>query len=148
MTEPVPDNEAFLVGIDPDSKKSGVAVCRQHDKYYSLHNFEFFELFEFLQKHKTEIRLVVIEAGWLNKSVWHGAGGKKSSVAAKIGNSVGRNHETARKTEEMCKYLKIHYELVRPVASKLSADAFAKFTGIQERTNQEQRDAFMLVFGR
>lgn len=113
-----------------------------------MHNFEFFELFEFLQKHKTEIRLVVIEAGWLNKSVWHGAGGKKASVAARIGNSVGCNHETARKTEEMCKHLKIHYELVRPTLSKLSGEEFKKLTGIQERTNQEQRDALMLVFGR
>lgn len=147
MTEPIPDNVAFYVGIDPDSKKSGVAALA-FDKHYSLHNFTFFELFDYLKDKKSSIRLVVIEAGWLNKSVWHGAHGKGAAISARIGKNVGANHEAARKIEEMCEYLKLHYELVKPHSGKLTAGQFKKVTGIQERTNQEQRDAFMLVFGR
>lgn len=148
MTEPISDSKAFLVGIDPDSKKSGVAIWRQHDRRYALNNLAFFELFDYLKEKKQSIRLVVIEAGWLNKSTWHGAHGKGAAISARIGKNVGANHEAARKIVELCEYIKIHYELVRPHSGKLSASQFAKVTGIQDRTNQETRDAFMLVFGR
>lgn len=142
------ENEAVFVGIDPDSKKSGVAIWRKSDKFYALKNLTFFELFDYLQEKKISIRLIVIEAGWLNKSTWHGAHGKCAAISAKIGKNVGSNHEAGRKIEEMCKYLKIYYELDRPQSGKLTALQFKKLTGIQERTNQETRDAFMLVFGR
>ena len=148
MTEPIPNDQAILVGIDPDSDKSGVALYRKSDKSYKLNNLSFFELFDYLKEHKHIIRFVVIEAGWLNKSTWHGAGQKAASISARIGKNVGSNHEVAKKIEEMCIYLKLYYELVRPCRSKLSAEEFGKITGIKERTNQEERDAFMLVFGR
>jgi len=148
MTEPIPSDKAILVGIDPDVDKSGVAVWRPHDKCYALKTLKFFALFEYLVKQKQNIRLVVIEAGWQNKSVWHGASGKGASVAARIGKSVGCNHETGRKIVEMCEYLKLHYDLVRPIKQKYAKKEFVKITGIEERTNQEQRDAMMLVFGR
>ena len=148
MTEPIPNDQAILVGIDPDSDKSGVALYRKSDKSYKLNNLSFFELFDYLKEHKHLIRLVVIEAGWKNKPVWHGAGQKAASIAARIGKNVGSNHEVARKIEEMCIYLQLYYELVRPCRSKLSAEEFEKITGIKDRTNQEERDAFMLVFGR
>lgn len=148
MVEPIKGDLAIVVGIDPDTDKSGVAAWRSYDKSYALHNLKFFELFEYLQNNKAIIRLVVVEAGWLNDSVWHGAGNKRSCVAARIGKNVGCNHETGRKIVEMCEYLKLHYEVVRPRNSKISHKEFGALTGIQERTNQEQRDAFMLVFGR
>ena len=147
-SEPIPNSQAVLIGIDPDSNKSGVALYRKSDKSYKLSNLTFFELFDYLEERKHLIHLVVIEAGWLNKGTWHGVGRKGAYVAARIGKNVGTNHETAKKIEEMCIYLDLPYELVRPRMGKLKAKEFERVTGIKERTNPEKRDAFMLVFGR
>ncbi len=148
MAEPIPNNRAIFVGIDPDCDKSGVAIWRPHDKFYRLATHKFFEIYSILEAMRYDIRLVVIEAGWLNKSVWHGASGKGASVAARIGRNVGGNHEAGRKIAEMCEHLKLYYELVRPTRTKLNKDEFRRVTGIKERTNQETRDAMMLIFGR
>ena len=66
----------------------------------------------------------------------------------KISERVGANHETAKKICEMCEDLGIEYTQVKPTRSKLKSEEFAKLTKIKAKTNQEQRDAFMLVFGR
>jgi len=47
----------------------------------------------------------------------------------------------------MCVYLGIDYKLVKPTKTKTTQDVFKKLTNIVGRTNQEQRDAAMLVFG-
>jgi len=96
---------------------------------------------------RSDIRLVVIEAGWLNKSNWHIAKLNKFA-ASKSGKDIGANHEVGRKIVEMCEYLKLPFELVRPTQTKVTKEYFGKITGIKDRTNQDQRDAMMLVFGR
>ena len=138
----------IYIGIDPDVDKSGVAYYDSKSKVLELSNLTFFELYEYLQfaRVKGEFK-VVIEAGWLNKSNWHKKEKGSSALNAKIGQHTGANHEVGRKIVEMCEYLEIDFKLVRPTKKKLKADAFRKITGIIGRTNQEQRDAGMLVFG-
>lgn len=139
------------VGIDPDVSKSGVAVWDVLKKNLELDNLKFFDLFQNLVylKNKFGERLkVIIEAGWLNKSNWHAVKGGNSSINAQIGQRTGANHEVGKKIVEMCEYLQIEYELIKPTKSKVNAEFFKKITGLKCRTNQEQRDAGMLVFGR
>jgi hypothetical protein len=64
----------------------------------------------------------------------------------KISERVGANHETAKKICEMCEYLKLDYEQVRPTSSKINSDKFKEVTGYEKRSNQEQRDALMLIW--
>lgn len=144
----------FRIGIDPDTDKSGVALFDVKGKQLlSLDNLIFFELFVFLYyqiaKHSDESIEVVIEAGWLNaKSNFHGAFG---GAAERIGAKVGANHETGKKIVEMCEYLNIPYRLVKPLSlkpwggKKINHAQFVQQTGWVGRTNQEQRDAAMLV---
>lgn len=140
----------IYIGIDPDCHKSGVANIDDENNII-LNNLTFFDLFDYLQFQKNKIAfeknelIVVVEAGWLNKSNWHTSQKFSSSVNAKIGNSTGANHETGRKIVEMLEYLNIKYELKKPIASKVNSLIFSKITGIK-RSNQEQRDAFMLIF--
>lgn len=138
----------ILIGIDPDVDKSGVAFL-QGDQL-KLQNLTFFELFDMLKFYKEkEVKpTVYVECGFLNKSNWHKKNAYSAAMNSKIGERTGANFETAKKIVEMCIYLKLPYEQVRPSKSKTSNDYFKKITGIQTRTNQEQRDAFMLVFGR
>ena len=148
------------IGIDPDCEKSGVALLEK--KKLTLNNFTFFELYEYfiIQKDickfgKNEL-IVIIEGGWLNKSTWHGLNyflqlirtpQKAFVYAAKIGKNTGANHETGRKIVEMCEYLNLKYEVIKPTKTKVNSEYFCKLTGIK-KSNQEQRDAAMLILGR
>lgn len=76
-----------LIGIDPDSDKSGVCFYERLSKAFSLYNLRFFDLLDFLiaEKSKGMSFEVVIEAGWHNKSNWHIKADDSPKKAAKIG---------------------------------------------------------------
>lgn len=143
--------QKILVGIDPDVEKNGVAY--KNGDVIDLQNLSFFELFDYLKLQKefsenNKIPLMVfIEAGWLNKSNWHQQKNASAAMNAKIGNNTGRNHETGRKIVEMLDYLNIKYLEIKPKESKVNARLFKMITKIKKRTNQETRDAYMLIHG-
>lgn len=141
MLEP---KEKLLIGIDPDVTKSGVATNEMF-----LTNLTFFELFDFLSLNKKIHKQidVYVECGFLNKSNWHKTNGS-NSVNAQIGQRTGANHEVAKKIIEMCRYLGIMYYEIKPTRSKVNSDFFKQITKIDKRTNQEQRDAYMLIYGK
>jgi hypothetical protein len=137
----------LYIGIDPDVAKNGVGFWYKENKKLELENLTFFELFDCLKNLKIRNQIIVIiDAGWLNKSNFHVKGTNKN-VNGKIGERVGANHETGKKIAEMCDYLGIEYQLHRPTKSKVNKEVFEKITGYSARTNQENRDAGMLVFG-
>lgn len=138
----------ILIGIDPDVDRSGYAFMIG-DKI-KLANLTFFELFEELSFYKERIEkpTVYVECGFLNKSNWHKKQDGSSAVNAMIGQRTGANFETAKKICEMCEYLKIPHVKVKPTASKKDSAFFKQLTGLKIRTNQEQRDALMLIVGR
>lgn len=138
--------EKVLIGIDCDVEKSGVCYYFSKESF-KLYNLTFFELFTTLKQTECNVK-VYIEAGWLNKSNWHKISNGSAAINASIGLRTGANHEVGRKIVEMCEYLEIEYELIKPTKSKVNSETFNKITGHKGRTNQEQRDAAMLVFGR
>lgn len=139
----------YFIGIDPDVNKSGVAVWDAIEKQiFTIHTLAFFELFNFLEQFDKEATIVVVDAGWLNKTNFHAFSKFSSSVNAKIGEKVGANHCVGQKIVEMCEHLGLSYELHRPTQKKLKADEFKRITGWQKRSNQECRDAASCVIGR
>ena len=142
----------ILIGIDPDCKKSGVCTYRPDTKEMSCDCMTYFQLFDYLiysKKHACEIK-VYLEAGWLHdKSNFNYAGRKGSRYTAeRIAKNVGSNHEAGRKIEEALVYLQIPYELIKPTNHKLDHFTFCRITGYKGKTNQEHRDAAMLIYGR
>lgn len=155
----------WVVGIDPDVDKNGVAFLDCTTKRLKIMSYKFADTLDYLRRVKREAEvtnmhfMVVIEAGWLNKAHWHlTAKDTKQSAAAK-GNAAGRNHETGRKLAEMCKYFDIPYELIKPLSlksggvhiwkgreGKITHEEIANFTGVTQRTNQEQRDAILIAW--
>jgi len=137
-----------LIGIDPDTEKSGTALI--NGTQLELNNLTFFELFDYLQNAKNQFENleVYIECGFLNGGNRHLKYGSSQALNSKIGERIGANHETAKKIIEMCEYLKITYHKVKPTRTKSTNDFFKKATGFKGQTNQEQRDAFFLIFGR
>ena len=139
----------MTVGIDPDCSLSGVAEYEPETKYFHIQKMGFFQLYEYLKENRERIALVRIEAGWLNeKSNFHYSRGQSKQAGERIAKNVGANHETGRKIAEMCEYLSIEYDLVRLVGSKdIDHFTFKRITGFIGRTNQDMRDAGMLVYG-
>jgi len=141
----------IFIGIDPDVDKNGVAWYDSNNKELELTNLTFFELFDFLSEQtlKENKIKVIIEAGWLNKSNWHKVTKGTSNINTQIGQRTGANHEVGKKIVEMCKYLELPFETIKPTKRKLNHKQFQQITKIiEKRTNQEQRDAGMLVWGR
>jgi len=140
--------EKILIGIDPDVTKSGVAFkTKKEIRLSNLHFFELFEALARLRKENDKDKIqVFVECGFLNKGNWHKTNGS-NSVNAQIGQRTGANHEVAKKIVEMCDYLDIESIPVKPTKSKVNADFFRQITKIEKRTNQEQRDALMLIWG-
>lgn len=133
------------IGIDPDCISNGVAY--KNGKQIELYNMTFFKLFDYLQTFQGSKEVeVYVECGFLNKSNWHKTQGS-NSVNTQIGQRTGANHEVAKKIVEMCEYLGINYVTVKPTKSKVNDAFFRQITKIDKRTNQEQRDAYMLIHG-
>ena len=137
----------MIIGIDPDLEKSGIACLHQDTKKIEMCCLDFYSLLSFVRMNKEIITCVYIEAGWFNKkSNFHYS--PNMSVSAKIGKAVGENHAAGKLLAQCIEREQIKVVLVKPTKTKLNADQFKKLTKIQTQTNQEVRDAAMLVWGR
>lgn len=135
----------MCIGIDPDIDKSGFAIWKDNELF--LYCMEFAKIQEFLLDNKDKIRKVVISAGWLNKTNFHAKSNFNKSVNSIIGERVGANHQVGKLIAQYCKHYNIVCELSKPRAKKLNAETFKNITKVEKRTNQEQRDAGILVYG-
>lgn len=149
-----PKKPDIRIGIDPDAERSGYAVFDKRDKSLELRTLPFWDVIYELELYMVPVH-VVIEAGWLIEvSNWHrGKRDKKTGAfipystgtREKISKGVGQNHMVGILFEQYCKLHDISYELKKPLG-KIDAKMFTKITGYKGRTNQEVRDAAMLVY--
>ena len=133
----------MIIGIDPDLKKSGVATLGDS---LVLKTMTFAETVDLFRSQQDQIKKVVIEAGWLNKKANFRSTHSKR-VDEQISKRVGENHATGKLLVEMAKSFNLNVVEVRPTRAKKNAEEFKRITGWQGRTNQEQRDAGMLIWG-
>ena len=147
----------YILAIDPDIDKSGVAVLdvatREFVVLGSLSFPDVCECFMDAMAFTTSAShvRVVIEAGWLvNKSNYHHAQGHR---AERIAKNVGENHATGKQLAAMAEHYGLHPECVHPLRKswqgrdgKITHDELASFTGITKRTNQDARDAALLAW--
>lgn len=134
------------IGIDPDVDKSGICVfSTNYKKIVELKNEPFFTILEILDGYQLMFDVVVyVEAGWLiNKSNWHKDQGQLRRE--RIAKNVGANHQIGKLFEQYCIEQNISYKLIKP-KGKIDAKRFKMITGWAGRTNQDMRDACMLVF--
>lgn len=152
----------IIIGIDPDVDRNGFAVLNTKWRSISISENKFPVVMENLcayrdaidaEELRVEDILVVIEAGWINKSNWHYRATDTKAKVAEIGRQTGRNHQTGILIAEMCEYMGIPFKLRKPLPKmwhgkdrKITADEFKAITGYQGRTNQEGRDAGLLAW--
>ncbi|MFU8927768.1 hypothetical protein [Acinetobacter puyangensis] len=132
----------LIIGIDPDLEKSGVAIKDKNG--LRLMNLTFVDLKNLFEQNMPFIKKVVIEAGWQNKKS-NFRNIQSRLVAERTAKNVGENNATGKLIAQLVESMGIPVVLIKPTRSKLSADQFNKVVGWDGRSNQEQRDAAMLI---
>lgn len=150
-----------IIGVDPDTDKSGVATLKIEDGKpdLTLCRMTFPQLMGFLDAKTTEAAqgtdiTVVVEKGWFSSANYriNPKGGPR--VAAAQGLDIGRNHETGRKIVEMTRdYFGLNVEEITPLRKvwhghegKITKEELESFAGPLPRCNQDERDAALLAW--
>ncbi|WP_042862523.1 hypothetical protein [Acinetobacter modestus] len=138
--------EQIIIGIDPDLEKSGVAV--KWVDALSLNNLTFVELKDLIERDQSIIKKVVVEAGWLNeKANFHNRPNQSKTAGERIAKNVGENHAVGKLIVQLIESMGIPVQQLKPIRSKLTSKDFNRITGWNKSSNQEQRDAAMLIWG-
>ena len=148
----------IIIGIDPDTKKSGVCYLEVATKEIEVLSLTFPQLMDYLQSVKSinynrnRKIVVVVEASWTTTHNHHLAGKHTLASASKTGYNIGRNHQQGIVICEMAK--KLGFEVVeqpplrkcwKGINSKITHKELAYFTGITSKTtNQEMRDSALI----
>ena len=157
--------EDLIIGVDPDTVASGVAWLYTEDKRLVLQAMSFPQLLDSLLSLKKsyftsgKLFIVLVEAGWLNKSNWHKGYKDKSGAYVKnseavneaISRKTGANHEAGKKIIEMCRHYGIEVREQMPLAKiwqgpdgKITHKELAYFTGVKDHSGQDARDAALI----
>lgn len=163
----------FIIGIDPDKEKSGLAALDITDgkKLLLLETFEFPELIEYClalndqvanyiaHEHEASLK-VFIEASWISSSIWHLSNTDNPRVAAKKGYCVAENHQTGKLIARMLERGGVEVHQRKPFLKvwkrenrKISHDELMRELEAyditlyppKKRSNQEERDAALMA---
>ena len=146
----------IYIGIDPDTDRSGVAIFSNNIMQCAA--LAFADMVGLLlQMHKeaeqqVDELIVVVEAGWLNKSNWHITFRDNAWLAAAKGIAVGRNQQVGKCLVELLRAENIQVVEQKPLRKvwrkgKISHAELAKLVKLnQKRTNQEMRDAALFAY--
>ena len=150
----------YIIGIDPDASKSGVAQIRLAGREVELFSISFPELIDYLQRmagfqHRTGMKVtIVVEASWLISTNWHTKRVDNVRTAARKGKDAGRCHEVGRKIVECARHYGLDVVEQLPLKKiwkgkdgKITHEELKAFIpGLPSRTNQEERDALLLAW--
>lgn len=147
--------KALIVAIDPDVGKSGIAI--RNNEQISLKSMHFWELCDWIVTNADHIGEVRIECGYLNaKANWHSS--KSAGVSSRVGTHVGANHQVSRLLVQLCRQKLSSHNIVtkeikplkkqwKGAGGKISHAELVSIFNYREKkaTNQEERDAYLLV---
>lgn len=149
--------EGYVIGIDPDVEKSGVALldceAREFTQVEALTFPDVVDRFAELAAMKADGKdvVVVIEDSDLSTN-WHYNSRDSKAVCAAKGRSVGMCHATGRHLKECAEAYGLEVVPMKPLRKcwkgrdgKITHDEAAYFMrGLPKQTNQETRDACLL----
>ena len=146
----------FIIGIDPDVERSGIAVLDvRSGEFDSVTSRNFFEALECLRRYAQVKSPVVVVIEDSDKSVtWHYNSKDMPGIIAAKGRSVGMCHATTRHLKECAEAMGLTV-VMQPPLRKLWSGPDGKITheeaayfmrGLPQRTNQEMRDSCLLCY--
>jgi hypothetical protein len=138
----------YIIGIDPDLKKSGVCLIRKNDtgggfllvEYKAL---KLYQLYDYLRTITTEVPenyVIVIEKGEKNRFAFTAKDAKSRAIGAKINQSVGKNFAVTELLIEFCEDHKYNFETYTPKTEKFNERLVYTLTG-KIIKNADIRDA-------
>lgn len=149
----------YIVGIDPDIKKSGLAIYDCEQKVWTdFGDYTCLHVETYVRTLPAENTTVYVEAGWLNQGLqkkfrdnppkdWHlWPNDQKLAWMFARGVDVGENFRAGKFFVERLREYGFEVVEYRPVTAKWDAQDLARYTGITKRTNPEIRDAIKIVF--
>lgn len=140
----------ITIGVDPDIKKSGVAVV-DAGKLVSLHALPFAEIPDFLQSlGGPSVVTVKIEDVAASKAMWSSNGKVGLRVKMSIAQDVGRVMAVAELLQQVLERAGYSVKMVKPLTgvvkrAKDDAELFNSITGWTGRSNPDKRDAAMIA---
>lgn len=150
----IKETRKYIIGIDPDIEKSGLAVLDTKLKSFEMLtclNFPF--LIERICTYDINSVTVVVEAGWKVSTNFHVFKNHNPKTAAEIGNRTGRNHAVAILISEVLRHRGYHVIDAHPLKKcwkgrdgKISSFEFNSITGFSKRSNQEMRDSGLIAW--
>jgi hypothetical protein len=134
----------LMIGIDPGTDTGYSLYDPHYGNLMEVSHGPILQAMEWIRRLATtlvEIELIRIEDARQRR--WFG---KRSHAKLQGAGSVKRD---CKIWEEFCEYYDYNYEMVHPIkgATKWNADKFQRVTGWNQRTNQNGRDAALLIFG-
>lgn len=165
----------YVIGIDPDIEKNGVACIRRSRRELEVHSLTFPETLEYVKGMYREWKevnetyapasfMVYVEAGWLNKGNWHvqeSRNGKfsPSAWAAAVGKSDGECSAVSKKLLECFEYYGIPCSPIKPLRKcwkgpdrKITHEELLQELSVYKvqhklgaRSNPEKRDAALIA---
>lgn len=147
--------QGTFIGVDPDTNKSGIAVIQNGDIALldTLSFADVCDLFLYYRNQDWDNTTAVIESSWNTAHNWHGKATDNRRLSAKKGYDVGRCHQVGISLCEMSKYFGLNTIQHQPLKKcwkgsngKITHHELQQlFPQLQQRTNQEERDALLLV---
>lgn len=145
----------FVIGIDPDSDKHGVAIFKSGE-LTELHKmdrpFLVQTIFEIIDQFGSPV-VVSIEDVASNQSTWRASQGANKSAAAKMGHSIGRLHQSQIEIERDLSILIATGDIImirqKPSPqwkSGLGIQAFKSATGWTGSSNADTRSAAYMAW--
>lgn len=155
----MPPRPDYIIGIDPDCDKSGVAVYKSADRRLTLYTLPYHELTLLLERYREQETLVIVEDVVTSRANWHLSPQDSKRTAAAKGYGIGRCAQVGHHLLELLHYWHMPHILQTPLAKywrgrdrKITAPEFRAVLQSQRITltsgavtNQEQRDAALLA---
>lgn len=160
VTQKAKEKPTWVIAIDPDVDKNGVAILNTKTRELTTKSLKLYqaiiEISSFYDecKMKGEKVKIYIEAGWLNKSNWHIKRNDSPNIAAAKGHATGRNHQVGHIFVESLNHLRIPVEERKPLKKcwrgkdgKITHNELEQIVGQKlPRCNQDARDAALIAW--
>jgi hypothetical protein len=136
-----------VVGIDPDLKKSGVAVVSE-GKLITLDCLKLLDLIEFISEHKHRAHFVIENVNH-DKTTYKRVCANVKAMG-RISQNVGMVKAVGTLLEEILTDLGAEFTSMKPLRgavkkAKNDRNYFNKITGWTDISNQDKRDAALLA---
>ena len=151
-------NPAYIIGIDPDVDKSGVALLEVATRNIIAESMTFVQLTKYFyhiaDSFQRDMVDIVVEASWTTAHNFHSLPTDSKAVAAKKSYHVGCNHQVGKCICDMAMAHGLNVVEQPPLRKiwrgkdrKITHEELIAITGMTaKRTNQEVRDAVLLAW--